>query len=62
MEAEHMIAKELILGHEQYEKLANSNGLQVLEVEPLFQISIRLYSLYKNIQSLKNWICFTKNI
>ena len=28
-----MIAKELILGHEQYEKLDNSNGLQVLEVE-----------------------------
>ena len=34
MEAEHMIAKELILGHEQCEKLENSNGLQVLEVEP----------------------------
>ena len=27
MEAEHVIAKELILGHEQYEKLDNSNGL-----------------------------------
>ena len=26
MEAEHMIAKELILGHEKYEKLENSNG------------------------------------
>ena len=34
MEAEHMIAKELILGHEQYGKLNNSNGIQVLEVEP----------------------------
>ena len=33
MEAEHMITKELILGHEQYEKLDNSNGLQVPEVE-----------------------------
>ena len=37
MEAEHMIAKELILGHKQYEKLDNSNGLQVLEVEPFLQ-------------------------
>ena len=27
MEAEHMIAKELILVHEQYEKLDNSNGV-----------------------------------
>ena len=34
MEAEHMIEKELILGHEQYEKLENSNGLQVPKVEP----------------------------
>ena len=34
MEVEHMIAKELKLGHEQYEKLDNSNGLQVPEVEP----------------------------
>ena len=34
MEAEHMIAKDLILGDEQYEKLDNSNGLQVLEFEP----------------------------
>ena len=34
MEPEHMIEKELILGHEQYEKLDNSNGLQVPEVEP----------------------------
>ena len=34
MEAEHMIAKEIILGHEQYEKLGNSIGLQVPEVEP----------------------------
>ena len=33
MEVEHMIEKELILGHEQYENLDNSNGLQVLEVE-----------------------------
>ena len=60
MEAEHMIAKELILGHDQYEKLDNSNGIQIPEVKPLFQISLRLYSLYKNIQILKNWICFTK--
>ena len=29
-----MITKELILGHEQYEKLENSNGLHVPEVEP----------------------------
>ena len=34
MEAEHMITKELILGHEKNEKLDNRNGLQVLEVEP----------------------------
>ena len=34
MEAEHMIAKELILGHDQYEKVDNSNGLQVPKVEP----------------------------
>ena len=34
MEAEQMITKELILGHEQYAKLDNSNGIQVLEVEP----------------------------
>ena len=34
MEAEHMIEKELILGHEQYEKLENSNGLQVPKVKP----------------------------
>ena len=34
MEAEHMITKELILRHEQYENLDNSNGLQVPEVEP----------------------------
>ena len=37
MEVEHMIGKELILGHEQYEKLNNANGLQVPEVEPLLQ-------------------------
>ena len=37
MEAEHMIAKELILGHEKYEKLDNSNGLQVPEVEPFLK-------------------------
>ena len=37
MKAEHMIAKELILGHEQYEKLDNSNGLQVPEVEHFIQ-------------------------
>ena len=29
-----MIAKELILGHEQYENIDNSNGIQVPEVEP----------------------------
>ena len=34
MEAEHMIKKEIILGHEQYDNLNNSNGLQVPEVEP----------------------------
>ena len=34
MEAKHMIEKELILGHEKYDKLDNSNGLQVPEVEP----------------------------
>ena len=34
MEVEHMIAKEFILGHEQYEKLDNINGLQVPEVKP----------------------------
>ena len=34
MDAKHMIAKKLILGHEQYEKLDNSNGLQVPKVEP----------------------------
>ena len=33
MEAEHRIAKDLKLGHEQYEKLDNSNSLQVPEVE-----------------------------
>ena len=32
-----MITKELILGHEQYEKLGNSNGLQVPEFEPLIK-------------------------
>ena len=32
-----MIAKELILGHEQYEKLGNNNGQKVPEVEPLLQ-------------------------
>ena len=37
MEAEHMIAKELILGHEQYEKLDNSNGLQAPEVKPFLK-------------------------
>ena len=35
MEAEYMIEKELKLGHDQYEKLDNSNGLQIPEVEPL---------------------------
>ena len=32
-----MIAKELILGHEQYEKLDNNNGQKFPEVEPLLQ-------------------------
>ena len=49
MEAEHMIAKELILGHEQYEKLDNNNGENVPEFESLFQIILTLYILYKNI-------------
>ena len=35
MEVEQMITKELILGHEQYEKLENRNGLQVPKAEPL---------------------------
>ena len=56
-----MIEKELILGHEQYEKLDNDNGQKVPNVKPLFQISLRLYSLYKNIQILESWIFFTKN-
>ena len=34
MEVEHMITKELILGHEKYEKLENRNGIQVPEVKP----------------------------
>ena len=34
MEPEHMIEKEIILGHEKYEKIDNSNGLQVPKVEP----------------------------
>ena len=50
-----MIAKELILGDEQYEKLDNSNGQKVPEVKPSFKIILRLYSLYKNIQILKSW-------
>ena len=37
MEVEHMIAKELILGHEKYEKIDNSNGQKVPEVEPLLK-------------------------
>ena len=49
MEVEHMIAKELILGHESYEKLDNNNGLQVSEVNLFYNISLRLYILYKNI-------------
>ena len=32
-----MIAKELILGYEQYENLDNNNGQKVLEVEALLQ-------------------------
>ena len=48
MEAKHMIAKELILGHEQYEKLDNSNGLQVPEVKTLLKHkSQALYPLQK---------------
>ena len=34
MEAEQLITKELILGHEQNENLDNIIGLQVSEVEP----------------------------
>ena len=34
MEAKHMIAKDLKLGHEQYEKPNNINGLDVPEVKP----------------------------
>ena len=34
MEAKHMITKEFILVHEENEKLDNSIGLQVPEVEP----------------------------
>ena len=56
MEAEQMITKELILGHEQNEKLDNSNGLQVLKVDPFNKINLRIYSLYKNTQILKTWI------
>ena len=37
MEAKHMIAKDLILGHEKYEKLDNTNGQKVFEVEPFLQ-------------------------
>ena len=37
MEDEHMIAKELILGHDQYQKLGNSNGLEFTEVEPFLK-------------------------
>ena len=32
-----MIGKELILGHEQYEKLVNNNGQKVPEVKHLLQ-------------------------
>ena len=55
-----MIAKEIILGHGYYHNIDDNNSLHVPEVEPLFQISLRIYILYKNIQILKNWICFTK--
>ena len=34
MEDEHMITEEIILGHEQNDKLDNINDLQVPEVEP----------------------------
>ena len=56
-----MIAKELILGHEQYEKLDNSNGLGcVQEVEGLFwrvrcntkmkkQTSINLHGYFETL-------------
>ena len=37
MEVEHMIVKELILGHEKYEKLDNSNGQKVPKVELLLK-------------------------
>ena len=56
MEAKHMIEKELILGHEQYEKLDISNDLQVPQSNLFYNIGLRFYSLYKNIQILKNWI------
>ena len=32
-----MIAKELILGHKQHEKIDSNNGQKVPEVEPLLQ-------------------------
>ena len=50
MEVEHMIAKELILGHEHYEKLDNINGLQVPEVEPLLQ------NKYQALQPLQKYV------
>ena len=37
MEAKHMLAEELILGLEKYEKIDNSNGQKVPEVEPLLK-------------------------
>ena len=53
-----MIAKDLILGHEQYEKFDNNNGQKVPEVEPfLLNKSLALYPL-QNMQILKSWICF----
>ena len=44
-----MIAKELILGHEQYEKLDNSNGLQVPKFKPFFQ------NKYQALQPLQKY-------
>ena len=43
-----MIAKELILGHEQYEKLDNNYGQNVPKVKPFFQNKSQdLYPLQK---------------
>ena len=43
-----MIVKELIIGHEQYEKLDNSNGPKVPKVKPLLKHNSQaLYPLQK---------------